>query len=219
MGAAGSHGNKLLLYTKATGFVHSSTPIAAAQLTKAAAAVGLVAETSADPAKLTPVALAQYAVVVLIATTGEPFGTPGTNEIQALVDWVHGGGGLVAIENADHAYDNIAAYVNLIGGDFNGHSAGNDTCVVDGTHPTTMHLPATFMVNDEIYYTLKFRMDNQVVLRCGADKRPIAWVRQEGAGRVFNDALGHNEVQWTTPPLVDGLVLPGILWSMGRAVP
>jgi type 1 glutamine amidotransferase len=82
-----------------------------------------------------------------------------------------------------------------------------------------MRLPATFMVTDEIYYTLNFRVDNQVVLRCGSDKRPISWVRQEGGGRVFYEALGHNDAEWTSPPLVDGLVLPGILWSMGRAVP
>jgi len=215
----GTHGNKILIYTKATGFVHASTPVAAAQITKAAAAVGLVAETSADPTKFTPAGLAPYAVIVLLATTGEPFGSPGTMQVQTLIDWVHAGGGLVAIENADHAYDSNVAYVQLIGGDFNGHSAGTDTCTVDGVHPTTMHLPATFMVTDEIYYTLMFRVDNQVVLRCGADKRPIAWVRQEGGGRVFYEALGHNDAEWTSPPLVDGLVLPGILWSMGRAVP
>ncbi|HVZ74825.1 MAG TPA: ThuA domain-containing protein [Polyangia bacterium] len=220
-GATASHGNKVLIYTKATGFVHDSTPTAAAQITKSLMAFGITAETSEDETKFTTAGLAPYASIVLLATTGEPFGTPGTMQIQALVDWVHAGGGLVAIENADHAYDDVATYVNLIGGDFNGHSAGTDTCVVDGTHPTTMHLPATFMVTDEIYYTTKFNTANVVVLRCGSDKRPISWVRQEGAGRVFYTALGHNTVEWTeaSPPLVDGHVVPGILWSMGRTVP
>jgi type 1 glutamine amidotransferase len=218
-GTAGSHGNKVLLYTKSTGFVHGSTPIAAMAIAKALTPLGYVGETSADPTKFTPDGLSQYAAVVLIATAGEPFGTPGTTQIKALIDWVHGGGGLIAIENADHAYDNVADFVNLIGGDFNGHSAGNDTCILEGTHPITSHLPATFMVNDEIYYTTKFRMDNQVIVRCGNDKRPIAWVRQEGGGRVFYEALGHNDVQWTTPPLVDSLVVPGILWSMSKPVP
>jgi len=43
------------------------------------------------------------------------------------------------------------------------------------------------------------RADNQVVLRCGSDKRPISWVRTEGAGRVFYTALGHTEQSFAEP--------------------
>jgi type 1 glutamine amidotransferase len=49
--------------------------------------------------------------------------------------------------------------------------------------------------------------------------RPISWVRDEGSGRVFYTALGHYDQEWTTPPLVDGHVLPGLLWAMKRPVP
>jgi type 1 glutamine amidotransferase len=215
-----SHGNKVLIYTKSTGFVHDSTPVAADAIAKAATAAGLVPETSADTAKFVPATLAQYAAVVFVATAGEPVGSPGTMQIQTLVDFVNAGGGLVAIENANHAYDNSAAYVSLIGDDFAGHSGfGPDTCYKDGDHPTNMRLPAMFPVTDEIYFTAKYNMANQVVLRCGSDKRPISWVRQQGAGRVFYTALGHAKESWTSPPLVDGHVLPGLLWTMGRPVP
>jgi type 1 glutamine amidotransferase len=185
--------------------------------------VGLVTETSADPSKFTAASLAQYAGIALIATAGEPLGSPGTMQIQALVDWVNAGGGLVAIENANHAYETSVPYMNLMGGDFNGHSGlGPDFCYRDATngdHPSVMKLPATFPVTDEIYYFTKFRMDNIVVLRCGSDRRPISWVRQEGAGRFFYTALGHNKEAWTSPPLVSGHVLPGLLWALGRPVP
>jgi type 1 glutamine amidotransferase len=214
------HGNKVLLYTRSTGFVHGSTPTAAAAIAKAATAAGLLPEISADPAKFTPAQLAQYAAVVLIATAGEPLGSPGTTQIQALVDFVTAGGGLVAIENANHSYETSQVYMALMGGDFNGHSGyGPDTCYKDGNHPSVMRLPDSFPVVDEIYYFSKFRVDNQVVLRCGSDKRPISWVRTEGAGRFFYTALGHDDSIWMKPPLVDGHVLPGLLWSMGWAVP
>jgi type 1 glutamine amidotransferase len=217
---AGSHGNKVLLYTKSTGFVHDSTVTAAAAIAKAAAAAGLVTETSADPTKFTTAGLAGYAGVVLIATAGEPMGSPGTTQVQALIDWVRAGGGLVGIENANHAYDNNKDYIGLLGGHFNGHSGlGPDFCYKEGDNPSVAKLPATYMVTDEIYYTDQFRMDNQVVLRCASDRRAIAWVRQEGAGRVFYTTLGHMKEMWSNPPLVDSHVLPGLLWAMGRPVP
>jgi type 1 glutamine amidotransferase len=211
------HGNKILIYTKTTGFRHDSIPAAAAAISKSATAKGLVTEQSEDTAKFAPATLSQYAAVILLATSGEPLGTPGTMQIQTLIDFVRAGGGLVAIEDANHAYDNSVPYISLIGGDFNGHSAfGPDTCYKDGNHPSVAMLPASFAVTDEIYYFSKFSADNQVVLRCGSDKRPISWVRTEGAGRVFYTALGHGDASWNNPPLVDGHVIPALLWTIGR---
>jgi type 1 glutamine amidotransferase len=212
-----ARGNKVLVYTRSTGFVHDSTPTAAAAITTAAAKFGLACETSMDQTKFTAAGLAPYAAIVLVATAGEPFGSPGTAQIQALVDWVNAGGALVGIENANHAYDTSVPYISLVGGDFNGHSGyGPDTCYSDGMHPSNVKLAAMFPVTDEIYYTSKFNPDNQVVLRCGSDKRPISWVRQQGAGRIFYTTLGHDNHSWTMPPLVDDHVIPGLLWAMGR---
>jgi type 1 glutamine amidotransferase len=212
-----ARGNKVLIYTRSTGFVHSSTPTAAAAITKSATALGLVCETSMDQTKFTPAGLAPYAAIILVATAGEPFGSPGTAQVQALVDWVNGGGALVGIENANHAYDSSVPYISLVGGDFNGHSGyGPDTCYSDGMHPSNVKLPAMFSVTDEIYYTSKYNPDNIAVLRCGSDKRPISWVRQQGMGRVFYTTLGHDDHSWTMPPLVDDHVIPGLLWAMGR---
>jgi type 1 glutamine amidotransferase len=214
------HGNKILIYTKTTGFRHDSIPAAAAAISKSAVAAGLVTEQSEDTGKFVPAQLSQYAAVVLLATSGEPLGMPGTAQIQTLIDYVRAGGGLVAIEDANHSYDitDISLpYISLIGGDFTGHSGlGPDTCYKDGNHPSVVMLPASFAVNDEIYYFTKFGADNQVVLRCGSDKRPISWVRTEGAGRVFYTALGHADASWTSPPLVDGHVIPALLWTIGR---
>jgi type 1 glutamine amidotransferase len=211
------HGNKILIYTKTTGFRHASIPAAAAAISKSAMAKGLVTEQSEDTGKFVPDVLSQYAAVVLLATSGEPLGSPGTMQIQTLIDYVRAGGGLVAIEDANHAYDTSVPYISLIGGDFNGHSAyGPDTCYKDGNHPSVAMLPASFPVTDEIYYFTKFGADNQVVLRCGSDKRPISWVRTEGSGRVFYTALGHDDHSWTEPPLVDGHVIPALLWTIGR---
>jgi type 1 glutamine amidotransferase len=231
-----SHSNKVLIYGVATGFNHASIPAAANAIAQAATAAGLspvivpAGITNANntvpvPADFTPQALAGYGAVVLVACSGEPFGTPGTAQIQALVDFVTGGGGLVAIEDANHSYDTATAnpstaYVSLIGGDFNGHSGyGAGTCAPMGTNPAAAMLPATFAIVDEVYYYNKVSPDIQVVLNCyntGATPRPVSWVRTQGAGRVFYTGLGHDNHSWTGGPLVPQHILPALLWTMGR---
>jgi type 1 glutamine amidotransferase len=192
-----------------------------------------------DPTKLTAQAFAGYGAVILLANSGEPYGYPATTEIQNLVDYVKNGGALIAIEDADHCYDGgfnghpaSLPYVDLIGNDFVGHPGGvaPATCTKVGTHPSVMRLPATFGTTDEIYAESKVRVDNQVVLTCvssGASPptmRPISYVREEGAGRVFYTALGHPDVVWTAPMdaaaantrLVEDHVIPALLWAMRR---
>jgi hypothetical protein len=208
---------RVLIYTKTTGFRHDSIPTAAAAISLAAKGAGLEPETSEDPTKFTTAGLAPYGAIVLVATTGEPFG-PGTTGVDALSAFVTGGGALVGIENATHAYDTNDKYINLLGGYFIGHPGGftTATCTKEGNHPSVALLPASFRVTDEIYAFSKYRMDNQVVLRCADDHRPVSWYREEGAGRIFYTALGHANESWTTPPLVDQHVLPGLLWALRR---
>jgi type 1 glutamine amidotransferase len=89
------------------------------------------------------------------------------------------------------------------------------TCVHQGTHPSVVKLPASWHVNDEIYRFSDVRADNQFDLRCGSDLRPIAWHRDEGAGRIFYTALGH-DVEWSDPVFVNDHLRAGILWTLGR---
>jgi hypothetical protein len=233
-GTALGRSNKVLIYTATTGFRHASIPAAATAIAAGATAAGLVPVLSPeDPTKMTdpipadfaPGALAPYGAVVLLATSGQPLGAPGTQQIQTLIDFVEAGGGLVAIEDASHCYDGdfppvSAPYIALIGGDFNGHTGfGPGTCATVGTHPTISMLPATFPITDEVYYFKDAAADVQVVLQCenpGAAPRPISWVRTQGAGRVFYTALGHADASWTSGPLVPDHVLPALLWTMGR---
>jgi type 1 glutamine amidotransferase len=244
---AGPRGNTVLIYGVTTGFRHGSITAAANAITAAAMTMGLTTEqvgctdltNHPDPTKLTTAALAQYGAVILLANSGEPFGYPATQEIQNLVDYVKNGGALVAIEDADHCYDGqfnghpaSQPYVNLIGNDFVGHPGGvaPATCMTMGTHVSVAQLPPTFGTTDEIYATTMFRMDNQVVLTCVSSGdgthtvRPISYVREEGAGRVFYTALGHDDARWTAPMdakaansrLVENHVLPALLWAMHR---
>jgi uncharacterized protein len=251
-GAGGSGGgvsgsSKILIYGVTTGFRHGSISAAADALATAAMTHGLSADrvgctdatNKPDATKLSTTALMGYGAVILLANSGEPFGYPATAEIQNLVDYVKGGGALVAIEDADHCYDGAfdghpasTEYVSLIGNDFVGHPGGVAlaTCTKVGTGPAIDKLPATFTTTDEIYETKSTNPANLAVLTCvssgDASKavRPISYVREEGAGRVFFTALGHPDASWTSPMdaaaansrLVEDHVMPALLWAMRR---
>ncbi|MEA2697665.1 MAG: uncharacterized protein QOI66_1936 [Myxococcales bacterium] len=244
------HSDKILIYgVTATGYRHASIPAAANAIAAAAAAVGLTAEivgatdqtNMVDRSKFTAAALAGYGAVILLANDGEPFGYPATDEIQNLIAFVQGGGALVGIECVTDCYGGAvsgpmtghpksAPFHDLLGATFQDHP-GNfapATCTKVGTHPVIAQLAPSFRTTDEIYSFTDFRMDNQVILNCSsstapATVRPVSWVREEGAGRVFYSALGHADTHWTMPldpanasRLVDDLVVPGLLWSMKR---
>jgi type 1 glutamine amidotransferase len=237
-GAGGSRPARVLVYAIATAFDHASIPAAAMAIAQAATNAGLAVDvvppgitTSNNkapvPGDFTPQALAAYGAVVLLSTSGEPLGSPGTTEIKALVDFVTGGGGLVVINNASHAYDSStanpsASYLSLIGADFNGQTAyGPGTCAPVGTHPSVKTLPATFDIVDEVYNFKNVNADIQVVLQCKdtptATPRPVSWTRAQGSGRVFYTALGKEDHSWQAPELlVPNHVLPGLLWTMER---
>ena len=54
--------------------------------------------------------------------------------------------------------------------------------------------------------------------------RPVSYVREEGMGRVFYTALGHDDARLTVPMdaaaptsrLVENHVVPALLWAMRR---
>jgi type 1 glutamine amidotransferase len=213
----------ILIYTRADAFVHDTRGTAAMAIKKALAPMGVTATISEDPALITAEKLAPLAGIVLIDNTGKPFGDPGTAAIAALGAFVRGGRGLAGVHAASSGYDGVPGYIGLIGGHFKEHPGGVRLghCQPVGSFPSVARLPATFALVDEFYVFDQYNDANLVDLRCDAlgspTKLPIAWHRQEGQGRVFYTALGHNAEEWSDPKIVGDHVIPGILWSLGRA--
>jgi hypothetical protein len=212
----------ILIYTRATGYVHASKGAAAMALQKALAPLGVQATISEDPALFSADKLAPFGGVVLVDSTDRPFGDPGTAAIDALVSFVRGGRGLTGIHAASSAYESSPAFLALIGGHFKEHPGGVrlGRCAPEGTHPAAAKLPATFTLVDEFYVFDTYRADNLVDLRCdalnGGTRLPIAWHRTEGSGRIFYSALGHSADEFADKRILDDHLIPGILWSIGR---
>jgi uncharacterized protein len=220
---AAAAGGTVLVYSHTTGNRHDHIPRAVASLQAALRERGFTVEASEDPAWFTTARLSPLAGIILVSTTGTPLGDPGLEALAALEAYVRGGGVLVGLHAASSTfYDPALPYTPLIGGKFEDHPGGvrMDNCHAQGDHPAVAHLPEPFVVRDEIYSMSHLRADNEVILTCdalGGGRLPIAWHRQEGRGRLFYTALGHEVADWAlTAPYFRDHALPGILWALGR---
>jgi len=222
--ASGMKPSRALLYALSNGghLLHPSIGPAEMALQDALMPLGFTVDISVDPTKFSATGLQGYAVVVLIDSSGMPFGNPGTDSMDALLSFVRGGGGLVGIHSASLVdYAPTSTFVTLLGGKFSGHPGGlrNSTCLSEGTHPAVVDLPKPYVVVDEFYTFVSMNADDQIDLRCAGagGVLPIAWHRTEGNGRVFYTGLGHAPEEWgAATTLVKDHVLPAILWAAGR---
>jgi putative membrane-bound dehydrogenase-like protein len=138
---------------------------------------------------------------------------------KALKEYVQSGKALIPIHSASFCFRNSDWYVGAVGGQFSSHGTGDFTAgIIDATHPAMKGIQE-FETWDETYVHSKVNPDKQVLMeRVEGDKRePYTWVRNEGKGRVFYTAYGHNEKTWAKKEFQD-LVANGILWAVGDKV-
>lgn len=134
------------------------------------------------------------------------------DQLAALVGFVEGGGGLVPVHCGSACFKKIDGYVALVGGQIQKHGDGMVTArVVAPEHPAMRGLEP-FEVWDETYQHWKLAGDLTILQRHGEE--PWTWVRQQGKGRVFYTAHGHDERCWNHAGFQD-LLLRGIVWAAG----
>jgi type 1 glutamine amidotransferase len=209
----------VLVTTQTLGFHHASIPSAIDALRRVAARDGryrLVFLPNAS--RLTPTALKSASAVVFLLTTGELPLSP--SEKQALVAFVHNGGGLVGFHSATDTFHHWPGYISLIGAEFSHHPLPSTQRLVveDRSTPATQALPASLTIHEEFYvFTHDPRPHVHVLVRLdthGGPDRPLVWCRRSGGGRVFYDALGHFPQTWSDPRQV-AMVSGGIAWAAG----
>lgn len=137
----------------------------------------------------------------------------------ALVGFVEGGKGLVAIHCASAMFTDSERYISLIGGQFQRHGTGEFTAeIVNPTHPAMQGVtPITTW--DETYVHTRHNVGDRTILmeRVDAEGRePYTWVRTQGRGRVFYTAYGHDERTWRQPGF-QRLLEQGAVWAVDEA--
>jgi len=125
---------------------------------------------------------------------------------QAIWDFVHNGGGFLALHNSQGLYPPNGLYYKLFGGDYGGHPKPNvfTVRVEDKSHPVTAGVE-DFEIFDE-QHTVKYFLDHEHLLLRSIARDNLAaaagWWREMGKGRFCYlapghtpDALGHPMMQ------------------------
>lgn len=157
--------------------------------------------------------------------------------IGNLIDYVRNGGGLVGIHAATDAYYGHWDYRKMIGGTFMGHpwlASQEVTIKVEDSKHELMNPvfgdTKQFSFKEEIYqFNDPYSKNNlRVLLRLVPElsespkKDPkredndfaVAWIREEGKGRVFYSSLGHNLEIYCKPQILKHY-LAGIQFATG----
>ncbi|KQY82474.1 ThuA domain-containing protein [Pelomonas sp. Root1444] len=233
---------KLLVVTTTLGFRHASIETAERVLTSLGETSGsyeveLAAVTPAGDAgsdayrqkvhamlegKMNAAALKRYDGIVFASTTGE---LPLPDK-AAFIQWVRDGGAFIGIHSASDTFHAYRPYLDLLGGEFDYHREQVRIKALnrDASHSANRHLPSTWNLDgelEEIYVFKNYRPDRVHELlvldrhpNTGAPGNfPLSWSREEGQGRVFYTALGHNEAVWQLPAFQQH-VLGGIEWAL-----
>jgi putative membrane-bound dehydrogenase-like protein len=120
---------------------------------------------------------------------------------KALLEFGDGGKGPIAIHSAAAMFKGSEKYVALIGGQVLQRGTGEvSATIVTPDHPIVQGLQP-FQTTDETYAFTRYEPDDRTILMeraDGARREPLTWVRNQGKGRVFYTAYGHDARTWAS---------------------
>lgn len=142
-----------------------------------------------------------------------------TSQESALKGFVEGGKGLIPLHSATGCFRNSEWYIKTVGGQFASHKVGTFKNTILKTDHPVMKGIKEFETNDETYVHKNLNPDKTVLGERveGDHHEPYTWVRNQGKGRVFYTAYGHDDATWTNIGFLD-LVRNGVLWAIGDKV-
>jgi putative membrane-bound dehydrogenase-like protein len=195
---------------------HHRPAVMARLLTPILAKAGIQVDFTINVNELTAARLARYDVLAIFRDSGN---LPARPE-AALLDFVEDGKGLVAIHCASHCFRNSDKYTALVGGRFWKHGTGVFRSRIIEAQHRAMQGVKSFESWDETYMHNQLAEDIRVLMvrEEQGGYEPYTWVREQGKGRVFYTALGHDERTWKSPGY-HRLLEQGIRWAAGRVKP
>jgi type 1 glutamine amidotransferase len=161
---------------------------------------------------LTAEVLAKYDALMLYANHGglKP------EQFEALNQFVESGHGFLPIHCASACFGNDPRFIALVGGRFKSHkSAVFHPTFLEPSHPIFEGVKE-YETWDETYIHDRLNETGRRLLAErveGEQREPWTWVREQGKGRVFYTASGHDERTWKNPDF-QTMLRNAILWSV-----
>lgn len=213
---------RLLVFSKTTGFRHSSIGAGKLALLKMGAAHSWLVDTTEDAGFFTSYNLKMYDAVVFLSTTGNILDS---TQQQALEQFIRSGKGFAGIHAATDTEYDWPWYVGLVGASFESHPKQQTARLyrIDKTHLSTVLLPDTWERFDEWYNFKNINPATHTLLRIdessytggkNGEQHAMAWYHAYDGGRAFYTALGHTEASYTEPLFIAHLE-GGIKWVLG----
>ncbi|MPR37002.1 PVC-type heme-binding CxxCH protein [Salmonirosea aquatica] len=176
---------------------------------------GINTSYTVDLNDLNPENLAKYDALIIYANHD----VISPAQEAALKGFVEGGKGLVPLHSASGCFLNSEWYLKTIGGQFASHKTGDfQSVIVKPDHPVMKGI-TPFTTWDETYVLKNLNPDMTVLTERVEDGQhyPYTWVRNQGKGRVFYTAYGHEDRTWSNIGFLN-LVRNGVLWALGDQV-
>jgi type 1 glutamine amidotransferase len=227
-----AHARSLLIFNLSKGYVHESIAWVDFAITRMGEKSGaFTAAVSSDTAMLQAEKLARFDAVLFNNNTGEPISDPTLR--ASVLAFVRDGGGVIGLHAATDGFFEWPEFGEMMGAYFVNHPWNEEVTLLieEPGHPITAAFDSSrYAVADEIYQfrepysrdrlrvlvsldTARLDLERDGVQRADRDFA-VAWIREEGAGRVFYSSLGHRFEVFTDPTILQHW-LAGIQYALG----
>lgn len=213
----------VLVFTRTTGFRHSSIPAGIKAIDNLGRARRFSVDATEDPAAFADQNLNRFKVIVFLCTTGDILDA---NQQAAMERFIRAGGGFVGVHSASDTEYDWTWYGGLVGAYFASHPniQAATVRVMDRNHPSTSTIPATFARMDE-WYNFRDNPRSRVNVLATLDEttytggamgadHPISWYQLYDGGRAWYTGMGHTDQSWAEEAFLDHLA-GGIAWAAG----
>jgi type 1 glutamine amidotransferase len=139
--------------------------------------------------------------------------TISASALARLDEFVHGGGGVLAIHSATASFKEASRYFEILGGRFKEHGAIETFEVSRAAGRNDVFgAVAPFRIKDELYlHELSTEITVHFQAMLNGEPAPVVWTRRYGAGRVCYAMPGHT-AESIRHPAVNTILKQGLAW-------